>query len=183
MPNFLSPDNLIPEAQKSIYAQDYSPKTKIEGVEFVPVRNHPGDEGDFSEVLRLNDDGFLEAKPDFKLAQINRTKLFPHSIKAWHVHFRQDEMWYVSPWDHLFVGLWDLRQDSPTANQKMRIVLGCGQSQILFIPKGVAHGSANFAEKPLELFYFVNQRFDLSEPDEKRIPWDTIKDFWTPERD
>jgi dTDP-4-dehydrorhamnose 3,5-epimerase len=174
---------LIQEAQDALYLQDYSPKSKIQGVEFIPVRNFPSDEGDFSEVLRLNDDGGLELKPDFHLAQINRTKSFPGSIKAWHAHFRQDEMWYVSPWEHLFVGLWDLRKDSPTANQRMRVILGAGQSQLLYIPKGVAHGSANFSGKQLELFYFVNQRFNLQDPDEKRIPWDTIADFWTPERD
>ncbi len=62
--------------------------------------------------------------------------------------------------------------------------MGGGQSQLLYIPKGVAHGSANFSINPAELLYIVNHQFDKNGPDERRIPWDSLgKNFWTPLKD
>lgn len=170
--------------QDAIYTQKYPAYSPIEGVQLIPLKNIPGDEGDFSEIARLNEHGALEYLPDFKLQQINRTLLFPQSVKAWHVHQQQDEIWYVSPHTQLFVGLWDVRADSKTSDQMMRINVGSGHSRLLFIPHGVAHGSANFWHQDVELFYLVNRQFDLTQPDEFRIPWDAKgAEFWTPERD
>lgn len=174
----------IDEVSNNVYAQDYSPKGKIDGIQLIDINRFVTDEGDFSEIIRLNENGELLAVPGFKLAQINRTRIFPNSVKAWHVHKKQDEIWYTSPYNQLFVGLWDVRKDSPTANTTMRISLGGGKSQLLYIPKGVAHGNANFSDTQVELFYFVTQQFNLQEPDELRIHWDAKgKEFWTPERD
>jgi len=174
----------IDEVSNSVYAQDYSSKGKIDGVQIIDINRFVTDEGDFSEIIRLNENGELLAVPGFKLAQINRTRIFPNSVKAWHVHKRQDEIWYTSPYNQLFVGLWDVRKGSPTENTTMRISLGGGKSQLLYIPQGVAHGNANFSNTQTELFYFVTQQFNLQEPDELRIHWDAKgKDFWIPERD
>lgn len=169
---------------KKIYTQNYAPLITIKDVLMLPLTNHISEEGDFGEIMRIGKDGNVENIPDFQINQINRTKLFPGSIKAWHLHFAQDEIWYISPEDTIFVGLWDIRQKSPTHNVKQRIVLGGGNSSLLFIPRGVAHGSANFSGRSVELFYFVNQKFNPATPDEKRIPWDFLgKEFWTPARD
>lgn len=174
----------IDQVTNNVYTQDYSSKTKIDGVKIIDINRFVTDEGDFSEIIRLNESGELESVPGFKLRQINRTRIFPNSVKAWHVHKNQDEVWYVSPYNQLFVGLWDLRKGSPTADAAMRIILGGGKSQLLFIPKGVAHGNANFSNQQAELFYFVSQQFNLNEPDELRLHWDARgKEFWTPERD
>lgn len=172
------------EVKKSIYSQSYDSGIPIEGVQLIDLKNHMSDEGDFSELLRLDETGSLEAVPNFHLRQVNRTCLFPDSIKAWHVHQKQDEIWYISPHDQLFVGLWDVREKSKSSGEAKRLNLGGGISHLLFIPRGVAHGTANFSSENVELFYFVNQQFNLSEPDEFRIPWDSKgKEFWTPERD
>ena len=35
-----------------------------------------------------------------------------------------------------------------------------------------------------ELLYFVDQKFDINNPDERRIPWDSLgENFWKPQRD
>lgn len=167
-----------------IYTQNYSSKKTIDGVKIIPLEKHLAEDGDFAEIIRLSENGELEQVQGFRLAQVNRTKLNPGSLKAWHLHFNQDELWYLIPTGLLFVGLWDVRKDSPTKGVAMRIVLGGGKSNLLFIPKGVAHGSANFSPEAVELFYFVNQKFNLANPDEHRIPWDSLgTDFWAPERD
>lgn len=175
---------LLDALKDKVYAQDYSKKKTIDGVKIVEIKNFISEEGDFSEILRLNASGETEELPGFVLQQINRTKLFPNSVKAWHLHMSQDEVWYIPPSFHLFVGLWDVRKKSESSNVTMRIVLGEGKSQLLYIPRGVAHGCANFSPVSVELMYFMNQKFNIQNPDEKRIHWDTLgTDFWTPQRD
>lgn len=178
-------DNDIDSQYKSqVYIQDYSSKPKIEGVKIVELKNMVGEDGDFSEVVRLKENGELEQFPGFKLAQINRAKMLPNSIKAWHIHYKQDDIWYPTPSGSLFVGLWDLRENSPTKGQTMRIVLGGGSGNILFIPKGVAHGAKNITSKPIDLLYLIDKTFNIEDPDERRIHWDALgEDFWEAERD
>ncbi len=173
-------DNIQPK----IYTQNYNFDTHIEGVKIIKLTNHIGEEGDFSEIMKLNSTGEVKEVPGFKLEQINRTKLSPKSVKAWHLHFKQDEIWYIAPPYHVFVGLWDVRKSAKTVGKTMRIGLGGGESRLLYIPRGVAHGSANFSYEPVQLYYFTNEAFDPDNPDEKRINWDALgPEFWQPARD
>jgi dTDP-4-dehydrorhamnose 3,5-epimerase len=179
----LKTTSIIDKHLKKIYQQNYNQNNHIEGVRIYDLNNIPSEEGDFSEIMRFNK-GKINQVNNFEIAQINRTRLFPGSIKAWHLHFKQDFIWYVSPFDHLMVGLWDLRKKSKTNDRVIRIVLGAGKSQLLFIPKGVAQGSAVFQHVPLDLYVFSNQLFNIKDPDEKRLPWDSLgKDFWMPKKD
>lgn len=180
----LSSDDIVSEVKDKVYSMDYNPKSQIDKVKIITLKTFISEEGDFGEIIRLNPMAELKDIPHFSIAQINRTMLLPGSVKAWHLHLKQDEIWFVIPSGHLFVGLWDVRKNSPTNGATMRIVLGGGYSQLLYIPKGVAHGSLNLAKDPAELFYFVNRQFDINNPDEKRIPWDAKgEDFWKPQGD
>lgn len=184
MVKVLTLEDLNKKFRAQIYTQDYSKKTLIDGVKLIDLDVHVGEEGDLSEIIKINSQGEIDAVPGFKIVQINRTKLYPASIKAWHLHLDQDEIWYVIPSNQLFVGLWDLRSRSKTSGQTMRFILGGGKSQLLFIPRAVAHGSANFSKESVELFYFINQKFDETRPDEKRLHWDALgASFWSPSRD
>jgi len=184
MNDFLIMDDIVEDIRPRIYKQDYSLQTNIDGVKLFSTKIFEGEEGDFAELIRINDAGEMESLEGFKLKQINRTRLFPNSIKAWHVHLKQNEMWYTNPTNSLLVGLWDLRKNSPTTGKMMRIPLGASNAKLLYIPRGVAHGSANFSGLNIQLYYFVDQRFDINDPDEKRINWDAKgADFWKPVRD
>lgn len=178
-------DNDIDEKYRGkVYVQDYSKKSEIEGVEIIKLKSFPGEDGEFAEILRVSENGELEGKSGFKLSQINRVKLFPNAIKAWHLHYDQDEFWYPLPPDFALVGLWDLREGSKTKGNTMRIPLGGDEGSLLYIPKGVAHGVKNMTEKTIDIFYFMNEKFNLDKPDERRINWDALgSDFWEPQRD
>lgn len=170
--------------RKKVYSQKYVQTSLLDGVKLINLHNIPCEEGDLSEIVRINAKNEIESVPGYKIAQINRTRLLPGSVKAWHLHFKQDFVWYVSPFNHLFVGLWDLRKNSKTEDKTMRIVLGGGQSQLLFIPHGIAQGSAVFQNKPVDLFVFSNIQFEMNNLDEKRLSWDSKgKNFWSPKRD
>lgn len=167
------------EYHNFINVQDYSKKPVIEGVKITEIRNFVGEDGDFSEILRLSPEGMAEGFEDFKVRQINRSLVMPGTVKAWHFHLKQVEAQTVLPSDKLLIGLWDLREDSPTKDTTMRLVFGGGKSYMVFIPKGVAHGYMNLSQKASTVFYFVSEQFKIEEPDELRLPWDALgKDFW-----
>ena len=183
MSSKLTARDIDPKYRKFVYSQDYTSTKSIKGVKIVPLHSISSEEGDFSEIIRLNK-GNLVQLPFFKVAQVNRTRLLPGAIKAWHLHYRQDYVWYVSPFHHLVAGLWDLRKDSKTMGTTMRIVLGSGVSSLLFIPHGIAQGSIVVCNEPVDLYIFSNVQFDLKNLDEHRLPWDSLgKDFWSPQRD
>lgn len=175
----LSPKDILTQYRKKINVQDYSKKDVIQGVAFYEIKNFVSEDGSFSELGRLTKKGELEAIKGFRVAQVNYSKVMPGAIKAWHLHFSQEDVWYVPPTEHLLVGLLDLRKDSLTKNVSMRFVQGSGKSQLLYIPRGVAHGYVNVANRPMHMVYFVNQNFDPENSDEWRLPWDFLgSDFW-----
>lgn len=159
--------------------QDYSRKTPIEGVQVINLTLFVEDGGSLAEVVRFDDQGNLQALPHFKVKQSTYSQMLPGTIKAFHLHYNQEDVWFVMPSDRLLVGLFDARKDSPTYQKSMRLVLGAGRAQLLFIPRGVAHGLANLWNAPANMIYFVNQCFDAEKPDEYRLPWNVLgEDFW-----
>lgn len=179
MDTTLSHKDIDGKYQKQLYIQDYSKKEVIEGVKIIELKNMSGEDGDFSELLRLNIQGEAEGFPGFYLRQISRSKMIPGSVKAWHIHFAQEDIWHILPSDKLLLGLWDIRKDSPTKHKSMRLALGGGKAHLIYIPRGVAHGAVNFSNKEGTILYFVNAQFDIANPDEHRLPWDALgKEFW-----
>lgn len=164
---------------KKIFTQDYSKKPPIDGVKIVEVRNITGEDGDFAELMRLDDKGQSQEFPGFYPKQISRSRMVPGTVKAWHIHYNQDDIWHVPSSEMLLIGLLDVRRDSPTKHLTMRLAVGNGKAYMVYIPHGVAHGAANLSKKPASIIYFVNQRFDIENPDEHRLPWDIAgKEFW-----
>ncbi len=179
----LTKEDMTVNVKDQIFIQDYSKKKVIDGVKIFEVKKFAGEDGTFEELTRISVDGSLEGFPEFKVRQINRSKILGGAIKAWHIHFKQEDIWYVPPEDHMIMGLWDIRNDSDTKDLKMRIVLGAGTSKLVYVPRGVAHGVANTGKKPGTIIYFVNMQFDFKDPDEKRLKWDAAgAEFWTPEK-
>src|SRR3990167_1805336 len=85
--------------QKDVFVQDYSKKPLIEGVKIVEVKRMAGEDGTFEDLLPLDTTGHLELFPEIQVRQINRSKLLSGSVKAWHLHFSQEDVWYVAPED------------------------------------------------------------------------------------
>jgi dTDP-4-dehydrorhamnose 3,5-epimerase len=175
----LSPSAIHPDYANVLTTQSYAPRTNIEGVKIIELRTFQDDGGAFAEIIRLDDNGRLAAIPDFQVRQSSWSVVQPGAIKAFHIHYNQDDVWFVPPTERLLVGLVDARADSPTLNAQMRLLLGGGVARLLFIPRGVAHGCANVGNTTSQLVYFVNQHFDAAAPDEHRLPFDIVgKDFW-----
>lgn len=179
----LTKEEIGQDFASELSVQDYSRKTPIEGVKIIDLKLMMDDGGCFTEILRLDEHGNFLGIPelvDFKVRQSNYSQMLPGVIKAFHLHFNQEDVWFIQPYDRVLIGLFDARSGSETYKNSMRFVMGGGRSQILYIPRGVAHGLANLWSTPSNMIYFVNQFFDVNDPDERRLPWDALgEDFWT----
>jgi dTDP-4-dehydrorhamnose 3,5-epimerase len=168
------------DAKRAFQLQAYGPAPTIEGVALVALARHADDGGSMTELARLTD-GRAEALAGFTVRQVNYGEVAPGSIKAFHLHTRQTDVWYVPPSDRMLVVLLDVRRGSRTEGTRMRLVLGDGASRLLRIPPGVAHGVRNMAATAGRLIYFTDLHFS-AEPascDEGRLPWDFAgADVW-----
>lgn len=178
-PTCLAPTDLAPRFQDAVSTQEYPKRTLIDGVQIVDIRLLIDDGGSFAELVRFDDSGYLLQIPEFKVRQSSYSQVLPGAIKAFHLHYNQEDVWFVPPTDRLLIGLVDARKNSPTSGQTMRFVMGGGKAQLLYIPRGVGHGCANLGNVPATILYYVNQHFNIADPDERRLPWDMLgKEFW-----
>ncbi|QDU68007.1 dTDP-4-dehydrorhamnose 3,5-epimerase family protein [Engelhardtia mirabilis] len=173
------------DAAKAAYSvQDYSARSKIEGLEIVELRRFNDDGGAMTELGRL-DGGKLQGLPGFEVRQVNYSVMEPLAIKAFHMHKRQTDVWYVPPTDKILLCVGDVRKGSPTEGVVQRLVLGDTRSMLVRIPPGVAHGAKNLRPAtPSVIVYFVDVQFSTDEHcDEGRLPWDHFgASVWDVER-
>ncbi len=175
----LSPEQLDPRYAAHLTTQSYGKARVIEGVRLIELRHLVDDGGSFAELLRLGDGGIAEQVPGFVVRQVSFSVVQPGIVKAFHLHYKQDDLWFVPPNERMLVGLLDTRRDSATAGVSQRLVLGAGRAQLLLIPKGVAHGVVNQLPTPGVVFYFVSRQFQIDAPDERRLPHDLLgQAFW-----
>lgn len=166
---------LTPEAKRVFHLQSYGGTPRIDGVEIVDLKRHHDDGGAMTELLRVTD-GRAESLAGFTVRQINYSEVEPGVVKAFHVHTRQTDVWYVPPSDRMLLVLVDVRKGSPTEGAQMRFVLGGGASRLVRIPPGVAHGVRNVGGASGRVIYFVDVQFSAApaECDEGRLPWDYL---------
>ncbi|HTO11938.1 MAG TPA: dTDP-4-dehydrorhamnose 3,5-epimerase family protein [Candidatus Binatia bacterium] len=168
------------DAKRAFQLQSYGAAPVIEGVALVPLARHTDDGGSLTELVRLTD-GQAAGLGGFAVRQVNFSELAPGAIKAFHLHVRQTDVWYVPPGDRMLIVLLDVRQDSATEGARMRFVLGDGASRLLRIPPGVAHGVRNVGPGPGRIVYLTDVHFSAepSSCDEGRLPWDFAgADIW-----
>jgi dTDP-4-dehydrorhamnose 3,5-epimerase len=171
---------LSPDAKRAFKTQSYAAAPRIEGVEIVDLARHHDDGGALTELARLTE-GRTESPAGFTLRQVNYSEVEPGVIKAFHLHVRQTDVWYVPPSDRMLLVLVDVRKGSLTEGARMRLMLGDGSSRLVSIPPGVAHGVRNLGVAVGRIIYFVDVQFtaEPAESDEGRLPWDYLgADVW-----
>ena len=158
----------IPRCSPGIGSLILAPESDdlIQGVRVAPYPLWPDDRGYFLEVMRT-----ARGLPrDFNLesTQVSFAHSYPGSIKAFHYHRQQTDLW-VPAAGMLQVALVDLRRDSATYAVKNTLYVGALRSWQILIPPGVAHGYKVIGRDPASLVY-VTDRFYNPE-DEGRIPY------------
>lgn len=125
---------------------------------------HSDERGFFREIIRVSDDFFKEG-----FGQWSHSLMHQGVIKAWHIHQKQIDWWYVGM-GVLKVALNDRRTGSPTFGETMELMMGENYpSRILRIPTGVAHG-CKCISGPAHLFYITSNIYDPK--DEGRLAHD-----------
>jgi dTDP-4-dehydrorhamnose 3,5-epimerase len=134
----------------------------IEGVELISLTAHEDGRGSLTEVFRR--DWIPSAGA---MIQANLSISNGGVLRGMHFHRAQTDYWCLLA-GSAFVGLYDLREGSPTVATKaeIRLTADLGR-QALLIPPGVAHGF--YAETDLMLAYFVDRYFDGQ--DEFGVMW------------
>lgn len=136
----------------------------IAGVEIKELTTHGDERGFFREIIRVTDSFFGEG-----FGQWSHSLMYPDIAKAWHIHQRQVDWWYVVG-GPLKVVLHDLRPQSPTHRQTMELFMGNNYPpRVLKIPPGVAHG-CKAIRRAAHLFYITSNTYDPT--DEGRLPHD-----------
>ena len=162
------------EAKAAFSVQDYAPAAHIDGFEVVELKRFNDDGGSITELGRLAA-GAHKLLADFEVRQVNYSEMEPGVCKAFHLHHRQTDVWYVPPRDRLLLVLHDCREGSPTEGQTMRFVAGDGKDRLIRIPPGVAHGARNIGQDVARIIYMVDVEFAVDEEcDEGRLPWDFL---------
>ncbi|MFH1112231.1 MAG: dTDP-4-dehydrorhamnose 3,5-epimerase family protein [Patescibacteria group bacterium] len=125
------------------------------------------------EVLR-QDDQLLK-----KFGQTVFTVAYAGTIKAFHCHQKQDDLWFVASGQAKIV-LYDRRPNSKTFKEIQVIMAGADDYKLILIPAGVAHGYQVLDQEPVLLFYHTSEMYNKDKPDEERIPFDdsTINFDW-----
>lgn len=138
----------------------------IQGVELVPVSLWPDDRGYFLEVGRAGQGllaGFHAAS-----TQVSASLSYPGTIKAFHYHLRQYDVWTVVA-GMLQVALVDLRRGSPSFGARNTLYVGVLRPWQVLIPPGVAHGYKVIGDAPATLVYVTDRFYDPA--DEGRLPY------------
>ena len=176
---------LVSELKSFFTYQDYGKPPQIDGVAVQALRRMADDGGSMTELARFTG-GVPASFPGFTIAQINYSTLEPRVLKAFHLHHRQTDVWFVPPEDRIVLVLVDVRAGSPTEKTVTKLTLGNGQSVLVRIPPGVAHGCRNVGDKPARIIYMTDVLFsaEAGETDEGRLPWDLVgADIWEPSKE
>ena len=149
----------------------------IEGIKVKILKVHPDSQdvdqpgvqpGYLMEILR-DDEGLLK-----KFGQSTMSVAYPGTIKAFHWHEKQDDLWFIATGKAVVV-LYDQRTDSPTRGQTEVITAGRDDYKMIVIPAGVAHGYKALGGEPVILFYHTTESYNAASPDEKRLAWNDPK--------
>ncbi len=164
---------LSADADSVLRVQRYDGSPSIEGVEFIELRRFNDDGGSMLELFRFN-----EPRPaglqGFEPLQLNYSVVQPGAIKAFHLHRRQTDVWFVPAEDRILMVLVDTRAGSSSEGVRQRIMLGDGNNRLVRVPPGVAHGCRNLSRSESRILYLTDVEFDPDPErcDEGRLPWD-----------
>jgi dTDP-4-dehydrorhamnose 3,5-epimerase len=134
----------------------------IQGVRTKKLRVHPDERGRLMEVLRRDDDLFLE------FGQVYITTTYPGVVKAWHLHKNQTDN-VACILGMIKLALYDPRKDSSTYKEINEFYIGLHNPLLVQIPKGVYHGWMCISREEALILNVPTRVYDYKNPDEARL--------------
>ena len=112
----------------------------IDGVSVTPLRRIADERGAILHMLRCDQPHFRQ------FGEIYFSCVYPHAIKAWHVH-RVMTLNYAVPVGMVKLVLFDGRDDSPTYRQLMELFVGELNYCLVTVPPMVWNGFKGIGDK------------------------------------
>ena len=137
----------------------------IDGVQIKQLKRNADERGFLMEMIRSTDEFFT------KFGQCYVSLNYPGVVRAWHYHKKQED-YFVVVQGMCKVGLYDMREGSPTKGVAEAHYLGDNNNIVLRIPIGVAHGYKTVGTEPSLLINFPTEVYNAAVPDEHRMDWD-----------
>jgi dTDP-4-dehydrorhamnose 3,5-epimerase len=165
---------LATEYASALTFESYPAAPQIDGVWVQALKKNRSENGAFMEYLRLDEYGVQGLPGSLTPRQISVSWAAPGRINAFHIHVKQEqnEIWCVLQ-GQLMIWLVDCRKGSSTLGVKRKLVLSGEQPMLVHIPSGVAHGY-QAAEHGATLLYSMDAQFDIGNPNEGRLSWDSF---------
>lgn len=145
-------------------------KTKIEGLEIVPLEIHFDDRGYLFEVIHNYD------MPKFGQVYVvgNPAR---GVIRAFHKHEVLWDYFCIVRGSAKFVFV-DDRKESQTYKKQETIVLSEKSPKMIIVPPRIYHGWMSLEDNTM-MVSIASELYDKENPDEVRIPPDSFGDTWT----
>ena len=131
--------------------------------------------------------------PEVGVGDINISRLYPGTIKAFHRHKHQDDYWFVIKGNLRAVlaeelpptilniptqtSLGDMLIRTQIPNTKVTEHY-LSEGDILHIPRGIWHGLQVLGGEEAIMIYHITNKYNPKAPDEERAPWNAFHD-WT----
>ncbi|MFB0566375.1 MAG: dTDP-4-dehydrorhamnose 3,5-epimerase family protein [Candidatus Aminicenantaceae bacterium] len=134
----------------------------IEGVKTKKLRVIPDERGRLMEILRSDDDLFLN------FGQVYMSTTYPNIVKAWHKHDKQtDNITCIRGMIKLV--LYDPRPNSSSFKEISEFYLGIHNPLLLQIPPGIYHGWMCVSQEEAIVINIPTEVYDYDNPDEQRL--------------
>lgn len=105
----------------------------IDGVQIIPLRTIMDERGMVRHMMKCTDPHFSQ------FGEIYFSVIYPHAIKAWHIH-KKMTLYYSVISGNLKIVLYDARKDSPTYGELQEIFIGEDNYALVIIPPYVVNG-------------------------------------------
>ena len=148
----------------------------IQDVQVIPLVTRMDDRGYLIEIVRRADD----PEPHGIVHQFGQVYMVGDmtrgTIRAYHKHAELWDWFFISHGSAKFV-LVDDRDDSPTKDEMMTIIIGERKPTLIVVPPGVYHGWMSL-EDDTQMVSIASHAYNREKPDEVRIPPDSFGDVW-----
>jgi dTDP-4-dehydrorhamnose 3,5-epimerase len=134
----------------------------IDGVVKKQLKLIPDERGRLMEIMRRDDDLFVQ------FGQVYLTTTYPHVVKAWHYHKKQDDF-ITCVKGSLKLVLYDNREGSPTRDEVNEFFIGDFNPMLVKVPKMVYHGWKCVSEEEALVINIPTEPYDRESPDEFRL--------------
>jgi dTDP-4-dehydrorhamnose 3,5-epimerase len=141
----------------------------LEGIKVIDIVKNPDERGFFAEALRKDWSELFGTQQ--WISQANLSQSYPGIIRAWHRHDRGQIDYFLVLNGSMKIVAYDGDEKSKTCGKMVEVVASEQRLQIIAIPGHYWHGTKTLGITPSLTMYFVNNLYDVKNPDEERRPW------------